>query len=260
MQAYLNLLREIREHGMHKVPVRVAEGRTVEPTYGLPNLHFEHNLADGFPLLTTRRLAWVNMRGELRSFLEGRTTLAGFHQNKCVFWDKWAREDGTLGPVYGAQWLAHGQLDHVLKCLRESPYDRRMVVSAWRPDEHKYMVLPPCHILFCVTVYNSHVNLAWIQRSCDFPVGVPYNIASYALLCHLFAKWAGLKPGKISALFCDAHIYHNQIEQVDVQLRRVCRKLPEVSVGFVDDNNFNSWTASLFDYIPYPPLDFAVEV
>lgn len=196
------------------------------------------------------------MIGELRSFLEGQDNVQDFVDNGCHFWDPWARPDGDLGPVYGVQWNRHGQLEHILKSLREHPEDRRLVASAWRPDEHKDMVLPPCHLLFVITPYAGRVNLAWIQRSCDFPIGVPYNIASYALLTHLLAAWAGMEPGQIDCIFCDAHIYVNQLTGVCEQLDRMPTALPTVTVDIPDHNNFLSWTAQSHDWHPQPNINF----
>jgi thymidylate synthase len=243
---------------MPKHPSRAESGETQNPTIGLPNLHFTHDMADGFPLLTTRRIAWKNMVGELRTFLEGRANGRDFKDNGCNFWGPWAalHPEGELGPVYGAQWVAHGQLDHVLKCLRERPEDRRMVVSAWRPDEHWQMALPPCHFAWVVTPYGGKLNVSWFQRSCDFPVGVPYNIASYGLLTLLLAAWADMEPGQIDCIFCDAHIYTNQLDGVDEQLSRIPRTLPKVTVGFDDHRDFLSWDAKLEGWNPYPDVDF----
>lgn len=262
MKQYLDLLRRIRQDGQYKHPSRVESGATKSSTVGLPNLHFSHNLAlDGFPLLTTRKLNWEACVGELRSFLLGHNNHEQFKANGCGFWKPWARPDGSLGPVYGAQWIKHGQLDHVLKCLRERPGDRRMVVSAWRPDEHDQMVLPPCHLMWVVTPYGGRVNLSWFQRSCDFPIGVPYNIASYALLTHILAAWAGMSVGQLDCIFCDAHIYLNQIEGVDEQLSRAPSVLPELQVWFERENDFHSWQCRLVNWLPQPNIEFgAVEV
>jgi len=255
VKQYLDMLYQIVSHGSPKVPSR-AESGDVKETIGLPNLIFTHNLSWGFPLLTTRKLAWKGLKGELRSFLCGDTDNRQFTENGCNFWTPWARSDHDLGPIYGAQWIEHGQLDHVLKSLRERPTDRRMVVSAWRPDEHHNMVLPPCHVMWIVTPYDNKLNLSWIQRSADFPIGVPYNIASYALLTHLLAEWAGMDPGNLSCIFCDAHIYTNQLPGVYEQLARAPRKLPELSVSFAEKDNFYSWDCELTGWSPQPNIDF----
>lgn len=261
MRSYLDLLRRIVEDGTAKHPTRAERGKTRNATIGLPNLHFEHDLSSGFPLLTTRRIAWKPLVGELRAFLEGRDNNEDFERHGCRFWRPWARADGSLGPIYGVQWNRHGQLQHVLDCLRNRPTDRRMVVSAWRPDEHDQMVLPPCHVLWVVTPYDGRLNLCWIQRSCDFPIGVPYNIASYALLTCLLAAWGGMLPGKIDAIFCDAHIYENQLPGVYEQLKREPSEMPSVAVRFSDPEDFWSWEAELSGYYPQPNLDLGeVEV
>lgn len=262
MRQYLDLLRRIRTAGKPKHPTRAESGATVNATIGLPNLHFSHDLSEeGFPLLTTRELNWQALVGELRSFLLGHDNHRQFKVNGCGFWKPWAREDGSLGPVYGVQWNRHGQLDHVLKCLRERPTDRRMVVSAWRPDEHDQMVLPPCHLMWIVTPYDGRLNLSWIQRSCDFPIGVPYNIASYALLTHLLAEWSGLVPGQLDCIFCDAHIYENQMVGVDEQLSREVHVPAVLQCEFTDSGDFHSWLCRLDNWNPQPNISFGkVEV
>lgn len=256
MRQYLDLLNLIFEHGESKHPSRLESGETKNSTRGLANLHFSHDLRDGFPLLTTRKLAWSGLVGELRGFLCGYENHKDFAKVGCHFWKPWAREDGSLGPVYGAQWLRGGQLEHILKSLRERPTDRRMVASAWIPDEISKMVLPPCHLMWVVTSYNNVLNLSWIQRSCDFPIGVPYNIASYALLCCLLAKWAKMEPGTIDCIFCDAHIYDNQITGVREQLSRTPQSLPMVDVSFNDENDFSSWAVELMGWLPQPNINF----
>ena len=281
MQSYLDMLRQIRDHGTAKHPTRAESGATVNPTIGIPSVHFTHDLADGFPLLTTRPMAWRNIVGELRSFLEGRTTQAEFEANGCkVFWKAWSNnlhdrgivnpdtgevfKPGDLGRIYGYQWVANGQLHHVLNCLLNRPTDRRMVVSAWRPDEHHLMALHPCHYEWCVTPYDGKLNLSWKQRSCDFPKGVPANIASYALLAHILAAWAGLEPGKIDCIFCDSHIYQNQLDGVAEWLDRTPGSLPRVEIEFrqpVPDvklggqfmDTLYSWDVKLIGYEPQTP-------
>lgn len=277
MISYLEMLRLIRDTGTEKHPTRKESGKTINPTIGLPSIHFTHDLDDGFPLLTTRKLPWKNIVGELRSFLEGCDTQTEFEANGCTFWKPWADnlsrrvvlnpesdrtyEPGDLGPIYGKQWNNHGQLTHVLTSLISNPTDRRMVVSAWRPDEHHRMALPPCHVMWIVTPYNGRLNLSWFQRSCDFPIGVPCNIASYALLTHILAAWAGMKPGKIDCIFCDSHIYTNQLEGVDEQLNREPGMLPSISVDFLNKGVFNSWTVDLQGYHPQKNISFGeVEV
>jgi len=260
MKQYLDLLNQCY-NGRRKHPSRASSGQTTNSTTGCANLHFSHDLQNGFPLLTTRKVAWKGLIGELRSFLNGDSNEKDFAGNGCNFWKPWARDNGDLGPIYGVQWNRHGQLDHVLDCLRNRPTDRRMVVSAWRPDEHQDMVLPPCHVMWAVTMYHNRLSLAWMQRSCDFPIGVPYNIASYALLTHVLAAWAEMEVGTIDCIFCDAHVYDNQKEGVVEQLLRVPTSLPEIHVGFRDPGNFFSWDVELCDYDPQPAINFGkVEV
>lgn len=272
---YLSMLKSIVFEGRAKHPTRVESGKTKNPTIGLPNLLFDYHLSNGFPLITTREINFTGMAGELRAFLLGCTKNEEFRALGCNFWSKWKDKlfhrdpakykKGDLGPIYGAQWNKHGQLNHVLDSLLDSPEDRRMVVSAWRPDEHYKMSLPPCHILWVATTYDDELNLSWHQRSADFPIGVPYNIASYALLTHLLAKWAGLKPGWLSAVFCDAHIYENQLTGVKQQLRRLpVSPPPQVEVelpGTRNFSDFHEWKVELKNYTPHPKIDFGeVEV
>lgn len=256
MKEYLNLLKSILDLGTEKHPTRAESGETKNDTIGLPNLHFHWNLQDGFPLLTTRKLPWIGIQGELRAFLEGCTNNRSFEKHGCKFWKPWAKKNGNLGPIYGMQWHRHGQLNYVLNTLRKRPTDRRMVVSAWAPDQHKEMVLTPCHLMWCVTPYDGKLNLSWIQRSCDFPIGVPCNIASYALLAHLLAKWANMKPGTIDCIFCDAHIYNNQVLGVEEQLSRTPSKLPTLEIKFDNRNVFYSWQARLNNWNPQPNINF----
>lgn len=260
MDSYLHRLNLIFNYGTPKHPSRQeSENKdklTTNSTIGIPNILFNHELEHGFPLLTTRKINWQGLVGELRSFLEGKSNNKDFEDNGCNFWKPWARKDGDLGPVYGVQWNKYNQLSHVLYCLRNRPTDRRMVVNAWNPPDHPSMVLPPCHLMWVVTVYDNYVNTAWIQRSCDFPIGVPYNIGSYALLTHLLASWAGMKPGSISCIFCDAHIYENQMQGVKKQLKRKPKALPNIRVWFEDNSNFNSWQCSLDNYEPQSHINF----
>lgn len=258
MHQYLITMRDILHFRQEKVATR-AESDSEMPTIGMANVHFQHDLSCGFPLITTRSIPWKQTFGELRSFLMGHDHVGQFQDNGCNFWDPWAREDGTLGPIYGVVWNRFSQLAHVVDCIRSRQTDRRMVVSAWRPDEHDDMVLPPCHLLWCVTIYDGRLNLSWIQRSADWPVGVPHNICSYALLAHLLAKWAGLKPGSLDAIFCDAHVYKNQIEQAEMQLVRQPRDLPQLHVR-ASATDFHDWEATVLNYNPHPPIKYEVTV
>jgi thymidylate synthase len=261
MKAYLDLLTDIVNFGSQKHPTRVESGLTKNGTIGLPHLIFKHDMRNGFPLVTTRKINWYALVGELRCFLKGKINNDAFMAEGCNFWTPWAREDGDLGPIYGKQWVNHGQLDHVLTALRRTPYDRRMVVSAWRPDEHDQMVLPPCHVMWNVVVYGSKLHLSWIQRSCDMPIGVPYNIASYALLQLLLCEWANLQPGTLTGLLCDAHIYANQLDGVSKQIGRRPLALPDVDVHFKDRDDFRSWDCDLINYNHHPHISFGeVEV
>lgn len=254
MQQYLNMLQKIHYNLEAKQPTRDG-APTVNSTYSHRPMFFEHNLADGFPLLTTRKLNWRGCVGELRSFLEGKMTQDAFALNGCHFWKQWMKNDGSFGPIYGVQWNRFNQLGSLLWKLRNQPYDRRMVVSAWFPDQIPEMALPPCHVIWGVNVVRDTLHLSFWQRSADVPIGVPYNIASYGLLTHILAAWARLKPGWVSGTFVDPHIYHNQIDGVMVQLRRKPKHHPNVHVTF-ENEDFNSWKVDLTGYSPLPNINF----
>lgn len=258
MKRYIDIMANILEANQEKVATR-KEDHEPMPTIGLANQHFSHNLQNGFPLLTTRRIHYKQTFGELRAFLEGKDTQEGFAQSGCTFWDQWAFDDGSLGPIYGVQWNRHSQMEHVLDCLRNRPTDRRMVVSAWRPDEHHQMCLPPCHLMWVVTPYGGKLNLSWIQRSCDWPVGVPHNIASYALLSHLLARWARLEPGTIDCIFCDAHVYKNQIDFARSQCIRSPKTLPTLCLRS-SPTDFHDWEADVQGYVYHPAIKYEVTV
>lgn len=258
MKSYLDLLDKIVLFGLEKAYTRAEDAETAsrQKTVGLSNVVWQHDLATGFPLLTTRRMPWQGIVGELRAFLDGCTRVEEFRDRGCRFWDPWARPDGSLGPIYGAQWRAHGQLDWVLSALRKGGTDRRMVVSAWRPDEHRNMALPPCHVTWGVSVYGGALSLTWFQRSADFPLGVPCNIASYALLAELLAAWGGFKARGLCGVFLDAHVYERQIDGVETLLGRNPGRLPTVDVKFWRPDDFFSWDVFLHDYRPQPPISF----
>jgi len=247
-----------------------SESKQSMATIGLANVPFYHSL-ERFPLVTTRKISYEQTFAELRAFLLGYETQEEFESVGCTFWKPWAKADGSFGPIYGSQWVGWqpsirsgkletvNQLQYVLDCLRDRPTDRRMVVSAWRPDETHLMALPPCHLMFVVTPYAGQLNLSWIQRSCDWPVGVPHNIASYALLAHLLAKWSGLRPGSISALFCDAHIYKNQIPVVEQQILRKPKELPTIEIR-QSETDFHDWEVKVVGYDYHPHLEYKVTV
>ncbi len=230
MKAYLDLLREVLEEGT------VKEDRTGTVTRSVFGRQLRFDLREGFPAVTTKKLAWKTMATELLWFLRGDTNLAFLHQHKVKIWDEWADENGDLGPVYGAQWRswrgADGQvvdqIANVVQQIRQNPDSRRLIVSAWNVGELEQMKLPPCHLLFQFYVAEGRLSCQLYQRSADLFLGVPFNIASYALLTHMIAQICALEVGDFVHTFGDAHVYSNHVEQVQLQLSRTPGPLPEL--------------------------------
>lgn len=251
MYSYQHILFDVLEYGTEKFPQRVVgnEGQVDGSlrTIGKPNVNWEHHMENGFPLLTTKKMGLKNIAVELEFFIKGLTDKNWLQERKCHIWDEWSSPTSPwvaeLGPIYGYQWRSFGkkfphddgsihtdQLASILDTLKNKPQDRRMVCSAWNPNQIQHMALPPCHLLWNVTVYNDELHLSWHQRSCDLFLGVPYNIASYALLLLLLSKHAGLRPGSLAARFMDCHLYENQIDVAREQLERQPKILPTVTI------------------------------
>jgi thymidylate synthase len=233
MRQYLDLLDHVLKNGVKK------SDRTGTGTLSVFGYQMRFNLEEGFPVMTTKKLHLRSIIHELLWFLKGETNLSYLHQNKVTIWDEWADEDGNLGPIYGYQWrswpTADGrkidQISAVIKSLKENPDSRRHLVSAWNVGELDRMALPPCHILFHFYVANGKLSCQMYQRSADIFLGVPFNIASYALLLMMVAQVTGLKPGDFIHTFGDAHIYLNHIEQVKLQLTREPYPLPTMQIN-----------------------------
>ncbi|MEA5108871.1 Thymidylate synthase [bioreactor metagenome] len=264
MKQYHDLLRHVMENGVRK------DDRTGTGTISVFGYQMRFNLEEGFPVLTTKKLHLRSIIYELLWFLKGDTNIRYLHDNKVSIWDEWADENGDLGPVYGRQWrswsTADGrtidQISEVLKLIRGKPDSRRMMVSAWNPGEVEKMALPPCHVLFQFYVANGKLSCQLYQRSADIFLGVPFNIASYALLTMMMAQVAGLKPGEFIHTFGDAHIYLNHTDQVALQLSRDLRPLPrmEINPEVKDIFNFRFEDFSLVDYNPHPHIKAPVAV
>ncbi len=235
------------------------------------------NLEEGFPLLTTKKVFLKGIVYELLWFLRGDTNIKYLQENGVNIWNEWADEGGDLGPVYGAQWRNFGgngfqgtsikvrgvdQIAELVQKLRTNPNDRRMVVSAWNPMELYNMALPPCHMFFQCYAANGKLSLQMYQRSCDMFLGVPFNIASYALLTMMLAQVTGLKPGEYIHTFGDTHIYHNHFEQVDEQLSREPRPLPKMVLNPAVKNleDFVYEDFRLEGYDPWPAIKAPVAV
>ena len=222
MKQYLDLMRRIRTEGVHK------SDRTGTGTLSLFGQQLRFNLGQGLPLVTTKKVHLPSVIYELLWFLRGDTNVAWLREHGVSIWDEWADERGELGPVYGHQWRAwHAadgrvidQIAQAVERLRRDPHSRRNLVSAWNVGELPQMALAPCHLLFQLHVAAGHLSLQVYQRSCDFFLGVPFNIASYALLTHMLAQQADLEPGELVWTGGDCHLYLNHFEQADLQLSR----------------------------------------
>lgn len=320
MYSYQRIVTDVLEVGHEKYPTRKGLNGRWEPvdggvkTLALPNKLFSHDMKDGFPLLTTKRVAWKALRVELEGFIKGITSKRWYQDRGCKIWNEWcnpqiikqkvsqyllhdpyaqiewdlrkewqAAED-DLGPIYGFQWRRFGQcydeddngwadeavasdadqLSTICDTLLNNPMDRRMVCSAWNPIHISRMALPPCHWGWNVTVIGDELNLFWVQRSCDLMLGVPFNIASYALLLELLAYMSGFKPGNLSGMLVDCHIYENQIDTAWEQVTRRPKKLPSVSIKNKSGKlgkafHVLDWTyedVELLNYDPHPKINF----
>ena len=240
MKQYLDLMRHVRDHGTRK------EDRTGTGTVSVFGYQMRFNLADGFPLVTTKKCHLRSIIHELLSFLKGDTNLRYLRDNKVTIWDEWADENGDLGPVYGYQWrswpTAAGdsidQISQVIEQLKNNPDSRRIIVSAWNVADIENMALPPCHAFFQFYVADGKLSCQLYQRSADVFLGVPFNIASYALLTMMLAQVTGLEAGDFVHTFGDAHLYLNHLEQAELQLSRTPHKLPVMHINPVVDNLF----------------------
>ena len=232
MHAYLDLLRHVREHGSRKTD------RTGTGTLSVFGRQLRFDLAAGFPLVTTKRVHLKSVIEELLWFLRGETNVRSLQEKGVTIWDEWADEAGELGPVYGRQWRAWAtadgshvdQLARAMKQLPRAPDSRRIIVSAWNVGELEHMALAPCHAFFQCYVADGRLSLQLYQRSCDIFLGVPFNIASYALLTHILAQQSDLKVGELVWTGGDCHLYLNHLEQADVQLARTPGRLPTLAL------------------------------
>lgn len=233
MRTYLDLLQHVLDNGVDR------GDRTGTGTRSVFGYQMRFNLAEGFPVLTTKKLHLRSIIHELLWFLKGDTNIAYLKENGVSIWDEWADEDGDLGPVYGYQWRSWpapdgrhiDQIANLLKMLRENPNSRRLIVSAWNPALVDEMALPPCHCLFQFYVSDGKLSCQLYQRSADIFLGVPFNIASYALLTMMIAQVAGLEPGDFVHTLGDAHIYSNHFEQARLQLTRTPKALPTMRIN-----------------------------
>ena len=291
MKSYLQILEHVLTEG------KIKDNRTGIKTIAVPNVHFSHNMQDGYPLLTTKKMAFKTMAIELEGFIKGVTSKKWYKDRGCRIWDEWGNPElvqkyfyedeiltkkeiqaaiDDLGPIYGYQWRRfnqaydendngcverYDQFDYIVKTLKTNPNDRRMVCSAWNPVQASKMALPPCHFAWVITHIDGYLHLHWTQRSCDLFLGVPFNIASYALLLLLLCKEVDMKPGNLSGILCDCHIYEDHIKQVETQLSRSPRHLPSLEI--LNWTGIYNWThkdVKLRDYNPYDAIKAKVAV
>jgi thymidylate synthase len=233
MRQYLDLMRHVMHHGVRK------DDRTGTGTVSVFGHQMRFDLAQGFPLLTTKKVHTRSIIHELLWFLRGDTNIRYLKENGVSIWDEWADADGDLGPVYGSQWRSWpapdgrriDQISEVVRDIRQNPDSRRLIVSAWNVAEIGHMALPPCHLLFQFYVAQGRLSCQLYQRSADIFLGVPFNIASYALLTMMIAQVTGLKPGEFIHTLGDAHLYLNHLEQAQTQLAREPRPLPSMRLN-----------------------------
>ena len=264
MRQYLNLMQHVLEHGTKK------EDRTGTGTLSVFGYQMRFNLSVGFPLLTTKKLHIKSIIYELLWFLRGDTSIRYLQEHGVNIWNEWADENGNLGPVYGAQWRSWAtvdgrsidQISHVIEQIKSNPDSRRLIVSAWNVGEIPKMALPPCHLLFQFYVANGKLSCQLYQRSADIFLGVPFNIASYALLTMMIAQVCGLKPGEFIHTLGDTHLYSNHIEQARLQLTREPLGLPQMrinpSIKSIFDFEYSDF--ELVDYNAHPHIKAEVAV
>ena len=264
MKQYLDLLQHVLDHGVLK------EDRTGTGTHSVFGYQMRFNLQDGFPLLTTKKLHLKSIIHELLWFLKGDTNVKYLQENGVRIWNEWADENGDLGHIYGYQWRSWpdyngGHIDQIkeaIHTIQNNPDSRRIIVSAWNVADLPQMNLPPCHAFFQFYVANGKLSLQLYQRSADIFLGVPFNIASYALLLQMVAQVTGLKAGDFVHTFGDAHIYLNHLEQVKLQLSREPRPLPQMKINpdvkSIFDFKFEDF--ELVNYDPHPHIAGVVAV
>lgn len=291
MRAYLDIVRHILEKGERKA------NRTGIDTIAIAGAMFEHDMAKGFPMLTTKKVPFKSVCSELEFFISGLTDKKWLQDRSNHIWDEWASpkyapyghddaskkkmlEERDLGPIYGFQWRHFNaeyqnyntdysgqgvdQLKKLVEKLKTDPSDRRMIVSAWNPSKISEMALPPCHYAFQVTVINGKLNLLWNQRSVDTMLGLPFNITSYALLLHLLAKESGLQEGKLVGFLADTHIYINHIDGAKEQLSRDPNQYPLPTIATLNFTSIFDWRGSedskVLNYQSYPKIEFQIAV
>jgi thymidylate synthase len=264
MKQYHDLMQHVLDHGMKK------EDRTGTGTLSVFGYQMRFDLSAGFPLVTTKKLHVRSIIHELLWFLKGDTNIKYLKENGVTIWDEWADENGELGPIYGYQWRSWptpdggsiDQISNLLRMIKQNPDSRRLIVSAWNVADLDQMALPPCHCLFQFYVADGKLSCQLYQRSADIFLGVPFNIASYALLTLMIAQVCGLQPGEFIHSFGDAHLYLNHLDQARLQLSRECRPLPEMRINpdVKDLFEFKYEDFELVNYNPHPHIKASVAV
>jgi thymidylate synthase len=264
MRQYHELLRHILKTGVQK------NDRTGTGTISTFGYQMRFNLQDGFPLLTTKKLHTKSIIHELLWFLQGSTNIKYLNDNGVNIWNEWADADGNLGPVYGSQWRSWNgaggktidQITEVINQIKKNPDSRRLIVSAWNVSEIEKMALPPCHVMFQFYVSDGKLSCQLYQRSADVFLGVPFNIASYALLTHIVAQVCNLTVGEFIHTFGDVHIYTNHLDQVNLQLQRTPHTLPTLQINPLIKNIFEFKFEDFYvsNYDPYPAIKAPVAV
>lgn len=264
MKTYLDLMHRIRKEGVHR-PDRTGVG-----TLSIFGAQLRFNLSDGFPAVTTKRLWFKGVVHELLWFISGSTNIAPLTKHDVHIWDAWANEDGELGPVYGSQWrswrtpdgVSIDQLATLIDNLKTHPHSRRHIISAWAVHDIQDMALPPCHTMFQFYVSKGKLSCQLYQRSADIFLGVPFNIASYALLTHMIAQVVGLQPGDFVHTFGDLHLYTNHLEQAATQLERKPHALPTLhlnpDVRHIEEFSFDD--IKLLNYTHHPAIKAPIAV
>jgi thymidylate synthase len=290
MKQYLDILENILTNG------KIKDTRTGINAMTIDGTHFEHDMSGGFPLLTTKKVPFRLVSSELEFFIKGLTDKKWLQDKNNHIWDEWCNpekvpygtdkatkkkmlEERDLGPIYGFQWRHFGakyqgydidydlfetgldQLKQLVETIKKDSNNRRMIISAWNPIDLEKMALPPCHYSFQVTVTDENINLFWNQRSVDTMLGLPFNIASYALLLHLLSKSSGFKEGRLVGNLGDTHIYENHIEGAKEQLKREPRKLPSIETdAFTDIFKWEYIQSKVINYNPHPSIKFDIAV
>ena len=263
MKQYLNLLKNVLEKGEDK------NDRTGIGTKSIFGWQMRFSLGDGFPLLTTKKLHLKSIIYELLWFIKGDTNVNYLNKNNVSIWDDWADENGDLGPVYGKQWrswenngIKIDQLKEAIDLIKTNPSSRRIIISSWNPSDIKKMALPPCHCLFQFNVINNKLSCQLYQRSADIFLGVPFNIASYALLTHMIAKLTGLKAGEFIHSIGDAHLYLNHLQQASLQIKRIPKPLPNLIIkkkpNSIEDFDFDDFEFNNYNSYPHISAPIAV--